>query len=351
MRATAIARATAVALALAMLVAGAGCAGPAHAAVEYRADEQLFTLYVALSSARFRGVRYDPLLAQRPGSSAAGDGEAEVVSFLAAHPFHIAQYVNYVLSLSGPPAFDEGEFTAAPLPELSLQGFNSVLERFYREAEVHSLWLQSRPQQEAALDRLRSIVPPALAQVDRSLAVRNRRKVIVIPALLDVPGRGYGVVVGDVAYLVLSPPADDEQLTKLVKHEYMHVVVNPLCDAHAELEAQCGEAYRDRLAFLAGEALPPEAMGFLWRSLFRESLVQTLSLYVEGTPIEERIARLEALEQQGCFFVREIDACIEKAGPGRGPVDEMILGCLRCLQSQEHGSCATGDDWWSAQPQ
>ncbi len=334
----------AAAVALALLAASAGCAGPAGPTVEYRADERLFTLFVALSRARFRDLPRDPAVEQHVSRAGAQPAEAEVASSLAAHPFHVAQYVHYVLSLSNPPSLAESELSEAPLAGLSLSGLDGVLRRFYQEADVRALWLDFSSRHEDEIRRLQRIVPHALARVDRSLAAGQTRKVIVIPALLDVPGCGYGVMMGDVGYLVIAPPAGDEQLAKLVEHEYMHIVVNPVCDANAALEAECGEAYSDRVASRVGDALSAEEVAFLWRALFREALVQVLSLHIEGTPAEERRPHLEALERQGCSFVHEMDTCVEKALAGGGPVEEMIPACLRCIgQGQEGGTGARSE--------
>ena len=298
--------------------------------IEYRADERLFTLLVGFSSAGFRDVPRNRIVEEHFSKLSTCVGCEQLSSYLDSHRLHPGYYIKYVLSLSEPPVFEENQVIKPLLPELSLAGFNTVLAQFYRDADIHSLCLEFQGRHEEEIRRLQDIVPPALTGVNRFLGIdAPPRKIIVIPNLLD--GSGYGMVIADAGYLVIRPPYSDFATRRLVEHEYIHIVINPILDENEELMYESGKAFYGVIASQAENSLSSDEIAFLWEHVLKETFAHALTLHLCDPSTDKLRSQLIALEGEGYFLAEEINDCIENFEVGRQIIEEFIPECLSSI--------------------
>ena len=261
-------------------------------------------------------------------------GCEQLGSYLDTHMLHPGYYIKYALSLSEPPVFEENQVIKPSLPELSLAGFNTVLAQFYRDADIHSLWLQFQGRHEEEICRLQDIVPSALTGVNRFLRIdAPSRKVVVIPNFLD--GGSYGMVIADVGYLVISHSPSDFITRRLVENEYIHTVINPILDENEELVYESGKAFYGVIAAQSQESLSPDEIAFLWEYTLKETFARVLTLHLYNPSTDRLHSELSALEGEGYFPAEEINNCIENFEVGRQTIEEFIPECLSSIGNSE----------------
>lgn len=314
-----------------LLVLSPGCTKPERAVIEYRADERVFALSVGFSRTRFGGVPANALVDQHFGNPDRRAAEEQFASFLDAHALHPAYYIRYVLSLSGADRFEESQSSAPPLPRLSLRGFNVVLERFHREAAIHTLWLQFEGQYEEEIRRWQRIVPPLIEEVSRTLGVRGSRPLVFIPDPLGLPG-SYGMAIDGIGYVVVSTGHPDELLKKTLAHEYLHTVVTPVLEENEELVQEAGKAVWCVLTSKATEPLSADEMELIWATLVGETFVRVLSLHLDGLSAEEKDIELAKLECEGYFAAEEVDDLMNSAGIKGHTVRQVIPEFLESVR-------------------
>ncbi len=302
--------------------------------IEYRADERLFTLLVGFSSVGFCDAPRSRIVEEHFSKLSTCAGCEQLSSYLNSHRLHPDYYIKYVLSLSEPPVFEENQVIKPLLPELSLAGFNTILAQFYRDADIHSLWLQFQGRHEKEIRRLQDIVPPALTGVNQFLGIdAPPRKVIVIPGLLH--RGGYGMVIADAGYLVIRPPYSDFATRRLVEHEYIHIVINPILDENKELVYESGKTFYGVIASQAEESLSPDEIAFLWEHVLKETFAQVLTLHLYDPSTDKLRSELVALEGEGYFLAEEINNCIEIFEVGRQTIEEFIPECLSSIENSK----------------
>ncbi|HIE12892.1 MAG TPA: DUF4932 domain-containing protein [Desulfotomaculum sp.] len=298
--------------------------------IEYRADERLFTLLVGFSSVGFRDVPRNRIVEEHFSKLSTCVGCEQLSSYLDSHRLHPCYYIKYILSLSEPPVFEEKQVTKPLLPELSLAGFNTILAQFYRDADIHSLWLQFQGRHEEEIRRLQDIVPPALTGVNQFLGIdAPPGKIIVIPGLLH--WGGYGMVIADAGYLIIGSPYSDFATRRLVEHEYIHIVINPILGENEGLVYESGKAFYGVIASQAEESLSPDEIAFLWEHILKETFARVLTLHLHDPSTDKLRRELAALEEEGHFLAGEINDCIENFEVGRQTIEEFIPECLSSI--------------------
>ena len=79
----------------------------------------------------------------------------------------LSQYISFALAVKGPPDFESRFRTVDRPPDVeAMDGFQDVMVRFYREANIEELWKKSQPAFDQAIDRYHGPVSDAILQVN-----------------------------------------------------------------------------------------------------------------------------------------------------------------------------------------
>jgi tetratricopeptide (TPR) repeat protein len=205
-------------------------------------SEALFTVVAAIDAAR-----YDPNVdygAQSPVRNQVRDALVKqqlpsvdaLKKFMADHhqenpEADLDQYISFALSLEAPPDF---QFWMQPQdvpPDVrKLDGLNELIARFYREADVHELWKQFRPDLDAAIEAYHTGVVQAVLQANAYLrnptsGIRGRRFQVYLN-LLGPPNQVQTRSYAD-NYFVVVTPSPEPQIDE-IRHAYLHYLLDPL---------------------------------------------------------------------------------------------------------------------------
>lgn len=183
----------------------------------------------------------------------------------------IAQYVSLALDLGAPPDFAPVLPVADLPPDAAyVQGSIPLLQKFYRAAGLHAIWLKHQQQYQAEIRNQHNRVTEAITGTDLYLklqfsAAPGTRFVIFLEPML-APGQVNSRNYGDNYFLVVSPSTDGLRLQE-VRHTYLHYVLDPLALQHTSglkrLEplvetiktAPLSPAYRYDFTLLVNESL------------------------------------------------------------------------------------------------
>ncbi|HLY19379.1 MAG TPA: hypothetical protein VKR61_19265 [Bryobacteraceae bacterium] len=150
----------------------------------------------------------------------------------------LSQYISFALSVDGPPAFSlKGRTVDAPPDVAALDGFSSLMARFYHEADIDELWKRAQPVFDQTIERYHEPVAEAVLQVNGFL--RNEttgtsaRWFQIYIDLLGAPNqiqtRSYGR-----DYFVVITPSPEPRIFD-VRHAYLHYLLDPLATRHEEI--------------------------------------------------------------------------------------------------------------------
>lgn len=149
----------------------------------------------------------------------------------------ISQYVSLALDLGPPPDFKLTLREADLPPDAAhVLGVVDLLQAFYRDAGLHSIWQKHQADYESLIQRFHDPVTNTLTQTDLYLKLAfstylGRRFVIYLEPLLSpaqVNSRNYG----DDYFLVISPGQDGSLHLPEVRHTYLHYILDPLALKH-----------------------------------------------------------------------------------------------------------------------
>jgi tetratricopeptide (TPR) repeat protein len=144
--------------------------------------------------------------------------------------YDLSQYISFALTVTGPPAF-ENKFRKVELPPdvEALQGFQELMVKFDKEANIEDLWKRSQPAFDRVIERYHE--PVAKAVLDVNAYLRNTtsgflgRRFQIFIDLLGAPNqiqvRGYV----DDYYIVLTP-SPEPQIDD-VRHAYLSYLIDP----------------------------------------------------------------------------------------------------------------------------
>ncbi len=149
----------------------------------------------------------------------------------------LSQYISFALVSDGPPGFKPRlKRNELPPDVVELDGFQPLLARFYKEADLGKLWNQAQPEYEAAIARYHGPVVRAVSEVSSYLraeaaGIRGWRFQIYVD-LLGAPNqihtRSYGS-----EYFVVVTPSPEPQVAD-IRHAYLHFQLDPLATRYAE---------------------------------------------------------------------------------------------------------------------
>lgn len=147
------------------------------------------------------------------------------------------QYVSYALVVDGPPDF-RYRVPQAEIPPnaAALGGFEFVLQKFAREANIEEMWRKAQPYYDRVIEQYHAPVSRAL--LEASAYLRNptsgylgRRFQIYID-LLGAPNQVQSRSYKDDYFVVVTPSV--ELQTNEIRHGYLHYLLDPLALKYSE---------------------------------------------------------------------------------------------------------------------
>src|SRR5260370_6751398 len=79
----------------------------------------------------------------------------------------LSQYISFALAVKGPPDFESRFRTVDRPPDVeALEGFQDLMARLYRAANIDELWKKSQPAFEQVIKRYHEPVSDAILQVN-----------------------------------------------------------------------------------------------------------------------------------------------------------------------------------------
>jgi tetratricopeptide (TPR) repeat protein len=149
----------------------------------------------------------------------------------------LSQYVSFALSVEGPPDF-EYRFKSHLLPPdvKPLEGFEKLMARFHREAEIDALWKQAQPAFDQAIARYHAPVTKSLTEAgayvrfltSSSMGWRFQIYVDLLGAPNNIQSRSY-----ERNYYVVVTPSAEPQVDD-IRYFYLHFLIDPMVGRHAE---------------------------------------------------------------------------------------------------------------------
>ena len=231
--------------AAAVLLAIAACplAGQQN---QFESSEAVFTVMAALNAAGMdHGLATSHSLRQTVRAELAKRNIEclhDLKAFVAEHrkgdqAADLAQYLSFALAVKGAPDF-ESRFRQNEIPPdvAQLEGFDTLMIRFYRDAAIADLWKESQPVIEQEMARYHDPVSKAvedaqgyLRYVSSGLTHGQFRVYLdLLGPANQVHTRSYK---GDM-FVVLTPAAEPQALD--VRHAYLHFVLDPLAVRYEE---------------------------------------------------------------------------------------------------------------------
>ena len=202
------------------------------------ANVSLFAVMTAINAAGFDGDLDSPSnhpLRQKIRDYVAKKNPASVAElkkFYAGHPnIGISQYISYALVLDGPPSFHYvNTMKELPPDALAAGAMSQILERFWQEAELETIWKQIQPDFEQLFAQYQEPVAQELLRANALL--RNPtsgyigRRFLVYLDVMGPPNQVQTRSYGDDYFVVITStpkvPIDD------LRHAYLFYVLDPL---------------------------------------------------------------------------------------------------------------------------
>lgn len=234
-----------------LLLAGSALAQTTKAQLEV--NETIFSVAAALNACGYdagmensepvrMAVRTDVVGATRRSPDAAQALRAICVfqqDHLPPEPsMDVAQYVSLALELGDAPDFAPAVREADLPPDAArVLGLVPLLQKFYRAADLHTIWQKHQAEYAALIQRFHDPVSNVLLQTDLYLRMQfsgfvGRRFVIYLEPLLS-PVQANSRNYADNYFLVVSPGQDGSVHLPEIRHTYLHYVLEPLALKHA----------------------------------------------------------------------------------------------------------------------
>jgi tetratricopeptide (TPR) repeat protein len=209
----------------------------------------------------------------------------------------LGQYISFALSVDGPPDFRLRMPPAeVPLDVRKLDGLDSLMSRFYKEANIADLWKRSQPALDHVIETYHTGVTKAVLESNAYLrnptsGYRGRHFQIFVDVLAapnQIQSRSYK----DEYYVVVTPspePQFDE-----IRHAYLHYLLDPLSLRYFE--------QLNRLKGLADFAAPATALDISYKDDFMLLATECLIKAVESrltSNVQARQAMVDRALREG----------------------------------------------------
>jgi hypothetical protein len=257
---------------------------------QFESSEAVFTVMAALNAAGMDNglATSHPLRATVRAELAKRNIEClpDIKKFVAEHhkddpAADLAQYLSFALAVKGAPDF-ESRFRQNEIPPDvgQLQGFDALMIRFYRDADIPELWKQAQPSIQKEMGRYHDPISNSVEQAQGYLRYvasglthgQFRVYLDLLGPANQVHTRSYK---GDM-FVVLTPAVEPQAAD--VRHAYLHFVLDPLAVRNAAVI----DKKRALTDFASGAPLLDQSYKDDFLLLLNESLIKA---------IESRLAR------------------------------------------------------------
>jgi tetratricopeptide (TPR) repeat protein len=222
----------------------------------------------------------------------------------------LSPYISFALVSGPPPSFEfdtDREFL--PPDVLSIDGFQSVLAAFYKEAHVDLRWAKLQPEYEQAVERYRpavrrivSVTDAYLREVERPST--GRTFAVYVEPLVEARtnfrnfGDKYAIVVG----------TEPEPQLDAIQHAFLHFQLDPLV-----LRYRPAVDIRRDLLNIAGRAPRlPEEYRDDFVSFTDECLIKAVELRLRHLAPDRLEAAMKEADQSGFILVRPFVLQLQK---------------------------------------
>lgn len=198
-------------------------------------DNRIFTLFCLLNKIGYNAennIRMHPLrlkirkkLLQNP--------DVNLINFKALFKkYHQSQLVEAFLHFSNFPKFTlifkkwqatmpKSEFIKA-VPEIKL---------FYKKNKISKLFFESEIIYNKNIESLKKQVKDDIKKTNNLFKIKTQvYKIILIPNFLDAYWRGYGPIIDNIQYIIFGHCKIMTKFKFLIRHEFLHCLVNPRKD-------------------------------------------------------------------------------------------------------------------------
>lgn len=283
---------------------------PAQEGNQLDADIRMFTVMAAINTAGYDegvGAKGDSLIRQAVRVHLEGfEGETRTLLENAYNDLklkdpdaNLSQWVSFALLCEPPPTFELTANLPTDLPEevRRLRAFSTILERFYREADIESLWRKYQPAYAQDLDRYQAAIAPMMFRTAGYLRISNQSPEYgsfrVWVDQLAAPGainmRLWG---GNMQ--VVAHPADRIHIDE-IRHAFLIHLLDRLSIRYRNTVAQ--KEVLSRFAMFA-PALD-EAYKTDFELLVTKSLVKAIEARLDRIPQEKKIERVNEAMREG----------------------------------------------------
>lgn len=144
----------------------------------------------------------------------------------------LAQYVSLALYLSPPPELTPSvEEQDLPPDAVGVELMLPLLRRFVSDANLHFIWIENRPVYDEMVSQLHEPLTKMIVSTNYYLKMpastsNGHRFLVVLEPLLspeETNARVYGS-----QYVVVASPKDGQIYMRLVRHAYLHFMIEPL---------------------------------------------------------------------------------------------------------------------------
>jgi hypothetical protein len=269
--------------------------------IEFRADVRLFSVMAALNAAGFDYEDADQELSDvrlrlRKELQSLDPGLVDRLrAFYRSHRGTLDEvdtqvaYVSLALLMSNPPDFKLSALERdVPADVRQVSGFELLVEDFYHQADIGSLWQRYRIDYEQELQRYRPVVRKVIEEGLRYFRVPLRvvldRKIVLMPDLLNAKNIVNARNMENFYYIAVGPTEKVTDNYPQLQHEYLHFLVDPLVQKYGAIILK----YRDLLELAQKQPrLKPEyTESFLL--MVTESIIESISLRLRKPESPER---------------------------------------------------------------
>ena len=212
---------------------------------------------------------------------------------------NLSQWVSFALLCEPPPTFElkANLPTDLPVEVRKLRAFSTILERFYRDADIESLWRKYQPAYAQELDRYQAALAPMLFKTAGYLRISNQSPEFasfrVWIDLLAAPGsttpRHWG---GNMQ--VVAHPSERIHLDE-IRHAFLIHLLDRLSIRYRNTVAQ--KEVLSRFAMFA-PALD-EAYKTDFELLVTKSLVKAIETRLDRAPADKKLERVHQAMLEG----------------------------------------------------
>jgi len=306
-----------------LLVAGAGVLSAQldSFGITVEANPRIFDTMCALDAAGFDAdestlaemparlsLRVDLLKMQGPATEALRQFYRDHA--LANSSDTLSRYITFALAAGPPPTFEfDTDRELLPPDVLVIDGFQSVLAGFYKEARLDLRWARVQPEYEPLVERYRPSVRKVVTVVDAYLREVERPSsgrsfAVYVEPLVGARtnfrnfGDKYAIVVG----------TEPDARTDAIQHAFLHFKLDPLILKYRPLV----DIRRDLLNVAGRAPRLPEEYRSDFVSFTDENLIKAVELRLRHLPPDRLEAAMKDADASGFILVRPFVTQLQK---------------------------------------